>query len=86
VALRINASSFQVVWHGPSGSAGPPSVTGATVWTVAGGSDQLVALDAATGTRQASYPTGGVPHFASLGVGGGRILIPSGASIEAFGA
>jgi outer membrane protein assembly factor BamB len=83
VAVTVHDRTFSVAWRGPSESAGPPVVTDGMVWTVDLDSGQLLGLDLASGAVRARVAIGHVPHFAAPGVGGGRIVVPSGRTVVA---
>jgi outer membrane protein assembly factor BamB len=83
VAVSVRGQTFAVAWRGPRESSGPPVVTDGMVWTVDLGSGQLVGLDLATGAVRVQVTIGHVPHFASPGVGGGRLVVPSGQTVVA---
>ena len=86
VQVTVTGDSFTVGWHAPLDTPGPTIVAGGAVWTVATGSGTLVALDAASGVVRTTQSIGDVPsRFTSPAAAGGRVVVPAGTTVFAFG-
>ncbi|HZQ97994.1 MAG TPA: PQQ-binding-like beta-propeller repeat protein [Chloroflexota bacterium] len=89
VALKVQGTSFSVVWTGPGFNTGSPVVAGDTVWVIDQSTGTLHGLGAADGQpRQqlrAAQPSNNLPHFITPTVVGGRIYVSGGKTIAAFG-
>jgi outer membrane protein assembly factor BamB len=78
--------SFRVGWTASVNTPGPTIVAGGSVWTVATGSGDLVALDRDSGRVVTSVHVGSVPsRFTSAAAGGGRVVVAAERSVLAFG-
>ncbi len=87
-AVRVDGSSFAVVWQGPAFNAGPPIVVGDTIWTIDEGSGALYMLaDDGTAKQQVPPKPGarGLPHFIAPAAAGGRLIVARGQQVLAFG-
>jgi outer membrane protein assembly factor BamB len=87
VQVAVTGDSFRVGWTTPVSTPGPTIVTGGAVWTVATGSNHLVALDAQSGKTLSTERIGRVPsQFISPAAGAGRVVVVAGRELLAFGA
>ncbi len=84
VALIIDGSSFRVAWRGPSFSAGPPVVTGNTVWTVDPRAGMIYGFDAANGSQLFSFDIGPATRFTTPAVGDGTLFVAAGHQVVSF--
>jgi hypothetical protein len=89
VALKVQGTSFSVVWTGPGFNTGSPVVAGDTVWVIDQSTGTLHGLGAADGQpRQqlrAAQLSNNLPHFITPTVVGGRIYVSGGKTITALG-
>ena len=85
VALRLSHGRVTTAWRSASFTAGPPIVTGGRVWTIDTGSGTLYELDARSGKVRFQRSVGSVTHFATPAEAGGRLFVPAGSQIIAFG-
>ncbi len=84
--VTVTGNSFLVGWTTPVSTPGPTIVAGGAVWAVATGSGDLVALDASSGRTVLSEHIGNVPsRFTSPAAGSGRVVVPAGRVVIAFG-
>lgn len=83
-AVATSPKSFQVAWHSPRFPAGPPIVTGGTVWTLDTSSGTLHGYDASTGAELHSFDAGQVTRFTTPSFGDGRIFVAAGTQVLAF--
>jgi len=78
-ALRVGgppeAPRLSVLWRSASLDAGGPILAGGAVWVPDLGSGELVALDPGTGRARSRTRVGNLAHFATIGLGGGRLLV-----------
>jgi len=87
VQVVVHDDDLTTGWTASIATPGPPVVSGSTVWTVATGTGQLVALDRTSGTTSASFAIGEVPsRFTSPAVAGGRVVVAAGRVVRSFGA
>jgi len=87
VEVVVHNDNLTTGWTASMATPGPPVVSGSTVWAVATGSGDLVAVDRNSGTTQASFGIGQVPsRFTSPAVAGGRVVVAAGRVVRAFGA
>lgn len=87
VAVDVTSSPmrFHRAWVASTGSPnGSPVVAGGAVWALNWNSGQLYGMNAATGHVFVERPTAALPHFATPGVGDGRIFVPTLSGVEAF--
>ena len=84
VALGVTRASFQVVWKSPGFPAGPPIVTGGTVWALDTSSGTLHGYDAATGAETFTFTAGGVTRFTTPSFGDGRVFVAAGTQVVAY--
>ena len=75
---------MSVAWRGPSGSAGSPIVAGGAVWVMDYDGGILYALDPATGTQLGQLTIGHARHFTSATSAGGRIIVATDFTVQAF--
>ncbi len=84
--VTVTGNTFRVGWTTPVSTAGPTIIAGGAVWAVATGSGDLVALDASSGRTLLSEHIGNVPsRFTSPAAGAGRVVVPAGRVVMAFG-
>lgn len=76
VGLGTHASSFEILWRGPEFNAGPPIVTGGTVWTLDIDDGSLHGFAIRSGEELANFTVGPVAHFAVPSAGGGCLFVP----------
>jgi outer membrane protein assembly factor BamB len=74
---------FTIAWKSPAGGSGSPVVAGGVVWML-DTSGRLWGFDQQTGRVRSRDSVGSVPHFPSLGVGGGRLFAPAGSRIVSY--
>jgi len=86
-ALRVGSGpAFTVAWRGPSVRAGAPIVAGGVVWSMDRGGT-LYGFDPTSGNVRAQLPVGAFStSFPSLAAAGGRLFVPAGQRLIAFGA
>jgi outer membrane protein assembly factor BamB len=76
VALLIGSGpSFTVLWSSPNFFAGPPVVTGGTVFTVDTGNGTLYAFSEDKGKIISKISLGPVVHFTTPTLSGGRVFV-----------
>ena len=74
-AVRVGRpGTLTVAWRGPSFTAGGPVLVGGAVWVPDLDSGDAVALDPRTGAERSRAHVGRFAHFATLGMGAGRLL------------
>jgi hypothetical protein len=84
--VTVTGNSFLVGWTTPVSTPGPTIIAGDAVWAVATGSGDLVELDASSGRKLFSEHIGTVPsRFTSPAAGSGRVVVPAGRVVIAFG-
>ena len=86
--MRVSTSppGTSVVWQSAPGTAGPPLVAGDNVWWLSTTSGELVAASAANGHEVKRLPVGSLPsRFTSAAAALGRIFVPAGRQMLAFG-
>ena len=86
-ALKLAAGpSFSVAWSSPTFSAGPPIVAGGVVWAMDTSNGSLFGLNALTGVQRFQAANlGPMTHFTTPTAGQGRIYVPVGDQVMAFG-
>ena len=87
VALKLAAGpSFSRAWTSASINPGPPIVAGGVVWAINTSNGSLYGLNATTGaTRFSALSLGPTTHFSTPTAGLGRIYVPIGDQVIAFG-
>jgi outer membrane protein assembly factor BamB len=86
VALQVDASpSFKVIWSSPDFFAGPPVVSGTTVWTVDIGSGTLYGFSVDKGEVINKTQLGSVVHFTTPSLSAGRIVVAANRQIICLG-
>jgi len=69
-------------WLAPGG--GPPVIGGGAVWSVDYFKGVLYAIDPATGKALASFTLGGVPHFTTVTLWNGLVLLGTDSGVRAI--
>lgn len=86
VQVRVDGGAFSTGWTATVATPGPTVVANGTVWTIATGSGDLVALDESTGRALSSHHLGDVPsRFTSPAIGGARVFATGPRIVYAFG-
>jgi hypothetical protein len=81
----VQGDTIHTGWSTPVASPGPSIIVNGTVWAVASGRGDLVALDADTGAQQFTTHLGAEPsRFTTLASGDGRIVVPANRTVFAF--
>jgi outer membrane protein assembly factor BamB len=84
VGVRVSGDRLEVAWR-LDGGAGPPIVVGGAVWSL-GYDGTLRAVDPASGAVRFSTGLGRpVSRFVSPSAAGGRLFVPDGSTVAAFG-
>jgi outer membrane protein assembly factor BamB len=87
VAVAVDAAtmSFHRLWTASGASPnGPPVVAGGLVLATNWHTNEIVALQATSGTAVSTRATLALPHFATPGVGDGMVVVPTLSGVEAF--
>ncbi|MBV9381694.1 MAG: hypothetical protein JO242_13625, partial [Streptosporangiaceae bacterium] len=83
-AVSIAGGRIRVLWRGPAGAFGSPTVGGGVVWVTDWNSGTLYELGQATGAVRYSVGLGGpLPHFSSLSLEGGDAYAGTSAGVVA---
>jgi outer membrane protein assembly factor BamB len=86
VQITVNGKSFATGWTAPMSTPGPTVVADGTVWTIATGDGDLVAVDQSSGHVLTSQHLGRVPsRFTSPAIGNRLVIAPAGRVVYAFG-
>jgi outer membrane protein assembly factor BamB len=86
VQVTVHGNSFATGWTVPMSTPGPTVVADGTVWTIATGDGDLIALDEASGHTLTSQRLGRVPsRFTSPAIGSRRVVAAVGRVVYAFG-
>jgi outer membrane protein assembly factor BamB len=83
-AVDVAKDRFQVTWRSSQFDAGPPILTGTTVWSLHISGGTLLAFDGKAGTPVRSVQVGDLAHFATPTAGGGRLYVAAGRRLLAF--
>jgi hypothetical protein len=83
-ALSVSGETFQTAWHTPGFSAGPPIITGSTVWTLDTSSGTLYGYAESTGGQLFSFNVGQATRFTTPSFGDGRVYLAAGSEVFAF--
>jgi len=83
-ALRLGTDRFDVTWK-VGGGGNTPVVAGGWLWTMGGTTLVQVALDSGAVHSRTALP-GAAPPFAPLPAGYGRLYVPAGTALIAYGA
>jgi outer membrane protein assembly factor BamB len=83
-ALSLSGGSFQTAWRSPGFSAGPPIVTGGTVWTLDTSVGTLYGYTVTTGGELYSFNVGEATRFTTPSFGDGRVYLAAGSEVFAF--
>ena len=83
VRIRPGGTGFDVIWHGPATASGPPVVGGGLVWVV-GTEHVLYGLNPATGGVVSRLPIGLTTHFTTPTVTGGKVIVATTTTVQAF--
>ncbi len=79
VALKVDSTpSFKVVWSSAQFNAGSPVVAGSTVITLDLGSGTLFGFNVDNGEQVFKVLVGGVMHFTTPALSGGRVVVAAG--------
>jgi outer membrane protein assembly factor BamB len=83
-ALSLSQGSFQTAWSSTGFPAGPPIVTGGTVWALDTSAGTLHGYAAATGKVLYSFEVGTVNRFTTPSFGDARVYVAAGDEVFAF--
>lgn len=84
--VTVDGNSFATGWTAPMSTPGPTVVADRTVWTIATGDGDLIALDQSSGHILTSQHLGRVPsRFTSPAIGNRLVIAPAGRVVYAFG-
>jgi outer membrane protein assembly factor BamB len=81
-ALKLGSNRFDIAWK-VAGGGNTPVVAGGWLWTIGGTTLVQVALD--SGAVQSRTPLPGAAAFATVSAGYGRLYVPAGSTLVAFG-
>ena len=82
LALRVGARSLRVLWRGPAGTSGSPTVAGGLVWVL--GNGHLHGLVPSTGHPRVDVPVIKTEPYVAPSAGGGLLVVPGAEQVEAF--
>ncbi len=81
-ALRVGPGSLRVVWRGPPGTSGSPTVAGGLVWVLGGG--ELRGLAPATGRQLVTVPVISTTRYVAPSAAEGLLVVGGTTCVEAF--
>jgi polyvinyl alcohol dehydrogenase (cytochrome) len=82
-ALRLGSDRFDIAWK-VAGGGNTPVLAGGWLWTIGGTTLVQVALDSGAVRSRTALP--GAAPFATVSAGYGRLFVPAGAALIAYGA